>query len=254
MSIVNFQNPPLFEVFFNVGFDDVNFVSIHYGSYWETIKNRFPFVQDRRPVIEESEEEGELVIELSSLPRVVFISVDNKTAIQLQGNFFSYNWKRRNQENYPNFENVYREFLSEWNHFNEWASNAEIEEIKPSRYELTYINFIQESSGWSTALDHSKVFTFFGGEYSTELGVPLFHDARLAFLLPNDMGVLDIEVDQRSFGKEQENFNFVLFKLTAKKINADIGLREWFELAHEHIIKIFLRLTKEEAKKRWGLS
>jgi uncharacterized protein (TIGR04255 family) len=211
-------------------------------------------VRDKKPIPKESEEEEGFLIEFPPLPRVSFWSANEQEVIQLQGDSFTYNWRHGNQGNYPHFENVYKNFLEEWSHFNKWLlEDSGIESIKFSGYQLTYLNFIKDSSGWSTTLDHSKVFTFFGSEYNAGLGDPLFHDARLAFLLPNDMGILDIEVDQGSSGEEENKFDFALFKLTAKTSNTDISLQEWFEFAHKQVIQAFLRLTTKEAQKRWGL-
>lgn len=247
MAIAKFTNPPLVEVIFGVEFEEIEFSSVHFGMYWETIRDRFPFQADRPPLSEE-----EFDSPIPPLRRVLFLSEDQSSAVQIQEQLFMYNWRRTKGDKYPHFEKTSAAFLKEWNHLQEWWSTSEKTSITPSRYELTYLNLIADTSDWENAGDHQKVFTFIGRNWNGFLETPYFHDSRLSFALPNDQGMLLVEVDQRRKEAENSNSDSVFFRLTAQSLNSDTNAVDWFRLANEYIVKAFLELTKEEAQKKWG--
>lgn len=74
MSKVKFTNPPLIEIACVVEFEKlVDFSSVHFGLYWETIKDKFTETVDENPIFYENEESS-----LIPLGRVDFIS-ENKS-------------------------------------------------------------------------------------------------------------------------------------------------------------------------------
>ena len=246
MAIVKFANPPLLEVVLAVELEETNFSSVHFGLYWQAIRERFPSQVDRAPIMD-----NDIDLSMPPLRRALFISSDNQKIVQLQDNFFGYNWRNNNQDEYPHFEKILAGFLEEWNFLQEWWSNLGGEPLKNSRYELTYLNLInKENSEWNNTADNKKIFTFIGGKWDGILGVPELQDVNLVFSLPDREGVLTVTVDQRT--TETDNSDFVLFRLTAQSLDASKDLPNWFKLAHEHIVRGFLELTKKEAQQRWG--
>lgn len=249
MTIAKFTNPPLIEVVFGVEFEEAEFSSVHLGLYWQTIRDRFPSQSDRPPILELEE------VAYSSMPplrRVFFLSEENKSAIQIQENFFYYNWMHTEGDKYPHFKKTFPVFLQEWNHLQEWWSMTEQTSIKPSKYQLTYLNFIAKDSNWYSAGDHEKVFTFVGGDWNGFLGTPNFHDSRLSFTLPNNQGTLVVDIDQRIEETENSDSNHVLFRLTAQSFDSDSDVVDWFRSANEYMVKAFLELTKKDAQRKWG--
>jgi uncharacterized protein (TIGR04255 family) len=95
---IDFKDPPLHEIVFAVNFEVSEFLAVHFGMYWETIKQRFPNVVDR---IQEPEI-SENYIQTFNLPSVYFVSAEDNRWIQLKGDFFSYNCKYQ-KDNYPHF-------------------------------------------------------------------------------------------------------------------------------------------------------
>lgn len=246
MAIVRFTNPPLVEVVLGIKLEETNFSSVHFGLYWQEIRDRFPEWVERPPLIFDEDDN----FLLPPLRRVLFTSPDTKKLIQIQNNFFNYNWRYKNPEEYPHFEEVFKEFLNEWNYLQEWWLKVGESSLKPSHYELTYLNLIDKNSGWTNTRDHKKIFTFAGDSWKSFLEPPEFHDVSLTFLLPNNEGRLSVEVDQRV--SETDDSQAVLFQLTTVSFDASKSLTNWFQDAHEYICKAFLVLTKEDIQKKWG--
>jgi uncharacterized protein (TIGR04255 family) len=245
MPIVRFAKPPLIEVVFGVRLELPEFSSVHFGSYWETIRQQFPFQEDRSPIIDEDDE-----FLLPPFRRVWFLSEDKKRLIQLQGNYFCFNWKHRNTDDYPHFETIFADFIGHWENLGEWWSTISSVPIEPLQYELTYLNQIDQDFGWNSPSDHSKFFTFISQEWNINLPRPLMHDSQLVFSLP-DGSTLSVDIDQRSVGDEE--VDVIFFKLRVNSLDADKKASDWFEKAHKSIVKTFLNLTQEEIQiKQWG--
>ncbi|WP_204106746.1 MULTISPECIES: hypothetical protein [Spirulina sp. CCY15215] len=69
---VKFKNPPLREVAFSVNFETLKFSSVHFGRYWEMIKNEFPLLPEDKPP--SSREEEVFLLSLPPLRKVWFRS------------------------------------------------------------------------------------------------------------------------------------------------------------------------------------
>ena len=222
--------------------------------YWETIRDNFPLQVDRLPNLGD-----ETFFLLPPLRRVWFLSEDEKRLVQLQDNYFGYNWSQEDGEEYPHFDKIFTEFLKQWNHLKDWWYRYEEESIEPSGYELIYINKIDKDSGWFSAEDHHKIFTFISKGFERSLETPKFIDFQTAFSLPNNEGRLSLTVDQRIQESDEPNdendenngSDFVIFRLNASSFNTDSEIEHWFRSAHNYVLKAFLELT-EEAQQKWG--
>jgi uncharacterized protein (TIGR04255 family) len=115
--IVKFDKAPLSEVVCGVEFNAPDFSSIHFGLYWQTIRDRFPTPPLDKPPIGGIE----IMASVPRLRRVWFESSDRKRFVQLQTDRFHYNWKGRSKEDeYPHFDVLYPCFKQEWDTFQQW--------------------------------------------------------------------------------------------------------------------------------------
>ncbi len=249
MTVVKFTKPPLIEVAFAIELEEEQLSSVHVGLYWQEIRDRFPDATDQEPFLENSNFSGKML----PLRRTVFISSNSTKIIQIQENFFSYNWKYKSEDEYPHFEKIFDDFLYEWNHFKGWWLATQKENLKLANYELTYVNLIDEELGWKNPNDHAKIFTFVGSNANTFLGSPDLHDIQLIFTLPDDDGQLAVQVDQRISESDEDISNILFFRLTTKSFDANKDCVNWFNLAHEYTIQTFLNLTTKTIQKEWGL-
>ncbi|BAU13030.1 hypothetical protein LEP3755_35660 [Leptolyngbya sp. NIES-3755] len=264
MAKAVFEKAPLTEVVCGVEFNAPNFSSVHFGMYWQKVLERFPMPPlDRSPI-------GEMPI-LSLMPqlrRVWFQSQDQKKLVQLQADRFLYNWRKlAENDRYPHFQEVYQEFEREWAVFQEWWDEiGKVQQIplnvpgvefsfralQPLRYELTYINQIDASFGWTNSSDHRKIFNFLGRDWEgCRVGKPGLHNTNLEFVLPDGLGTLGVAISQAM--KLEDETALLFCELTARSPDARVNLQEWFKAANKNIVQTFIDLLQEDIKREWDL-
>ncbi|WP_013321945.1 TIGR04255 family protein [Gloeothece verrucosa] len=261
MSKVKFTKPPLQQVAFAVEFQElVDFSSVHFGLYWETIKDRFPETFDEYPIFDENEESS-----LPPLRRVIFMSENTSKAIHLQNNGFAYNWKKTNQIQYSNFETLFEEFEQEWQLFREWWTNLnpnklDYQLVQDLNYRIHYVNLIDQNSGWLDSNNYSDVFSFLSKKLNKNFKFPEVFQSKLSFKMPNDLGVLEVLIQQLTKIKSEDDENdenevdIVLFILQASSEGIiEFDLETWFKSAHEYILECFLNLTQDTVQEKWGM-
>lgn len=247
MSIAKFTKSPLIEVVCGVEFNAPEFSSVHFGMYWQAIQERFPSSPLDRPPIEGIE----LLSILPSLRRVWFESLDKKQLIQLQSNRFHYNWRRQSEaDEYPHFKEIYPKFVREWQHFQSWWLTTGNPALQPIRYELTYLNQIDNNFSWNEAADHGKIFTFIEKDWSSSLKETNFFNCNFEIETTEEIGILSVSLNQVM--RFDDNTPAVIFELTTSSIDARMNLEKWFNLAHERTVYTFLDLIREEIKQEWG--
>jgi len=251
MVEVKFSNPPLTEVVCGIVFDASEFSSVHFGVYWSKIRQRFPLLPKDQPPIAPGGQ-----INLSIFPplrRVWFESENKQELVQIQSDRFYYNWRKQDEgDNYPRFKrNIYPRFTNEWNEFYQWWTEEVNLVLLPVQYELTYINQIDKNFGWSSPADNQKIFTFEGRDWNGFLGSPESHVFALQFSLPDNLGTLSVSGKQALSSVNEDPV--MLLELTARSLDADLELDEWFGIAHERIVTGFVDLTKSSIHKEWGI-
>lgn len=248
MQSVKFKKPPLIEVVFGMNIEIPGISLVHFGLYWETIKEKFP-----TPV----ESFGELTLVESSsyessFPTVWYLSSEENRLIRLTEDYFSFHCRCINEE-YQHFENLFKEFINEWKNLESWWSNISKENIKADEFSLQYINLIDEKSNWKSLEDNSKIFNFFPEEIKTSLGSPNIYSSEFRFDLPDNYGNLIVSLEQRKLKESKEELkDIMIFTLSAISSDVEINFQEnWFSFAHDSIIQSFLDLTTKEAQSQW---
>ncbi|ABA22864.1 hypothetical protein Ava_3256 [Trichormus variabilis ATCC 29413] len=248
MSIAKFSKSPLTEVVLGVEFNDPGFSSVHFGLYWQSIQDRFPSPPLDRPPIGDIE----LLPMMPKLRRVWFESLDRKELIQLQSNRFHYNWRRQGEaDEYPHFKEIYPKFQSEWQHFQNWWLSTEKTFLQPIRYELTYLNQIDQNFGWKEPGDNNKIFNFMSKEWEITLKQPRLFNAEFEFELPDNLGNLLVRINQ--IIRLEDNNSMLLLELTSRSYDTKVSYEEWFHSAHKYTVNTFIELLQKDVKKEWGL-
>jgi uncharacterized protein (TIGR04255 family) len=247
MRTAKFTKAPLTEVICGVEFNALDFASVHFGLYWQTIRDQFPTPPLDRPPIGEIE----LFSILPKLRRVWFESEDKQKLIQLQSNRFHYNWRQQERsKQYPHFHEIYPEFFKQWTAFQAWWSNSGETPLQPIRYELSYLNQIDASFGWNNARDYQKIFSWFNPTPSNLALTPNVFNANFDFLMPHTQGNLVITISQGI--RPNDNASVVLLSLTASTTDPTIDITKWFDIAHQSTVEAFLDLINSEIKMEWG--
>jgi len=251
----SYKNPPVNEVVCGMRFHTPNKLFIpHIGSLWEKFRNDYPSIRHAMPI---ASAKGELTIDLATgapLPRVWFINKSDDQLIQFQIDRFYFNWRKREQD-YPRYENVIKNFENVMNSVKNLFDEFEFGELKPIEYELSYINHIPKGQGWNTIDDLPKIFSDYVWRETKErfLPKPKRVGWNKQFSLPENKGNLNVSLKQATRTEDKvplfvlELKTLGIFDETAKIEE----FREWFDLAHEWIVRGFNDLTTPEIHKIW---
>ena len=180
------------------------------------------------------------------MPRYWLESTDGATLMQIQGNAFLVNWRRRNTE-YPHFEAVKGFFDSSCRNFFSFLEE-ELHETVPrvQLAELTYINSIEKCEYWSSLLDTSIVLPRFALPVPTqnETSPADFHQLTIDRVAADTT----LQTTVRSARSSTNSAKPVLiFELRAIGLIAENdGINEWFQRAHDLTGRRFAEMTNPD--------
>lgn len=263
-TLPDFNEPPVVETVLGVQFLPLKKFSIlHFGLYWETIKNEFPQSEVRNPlgqVIERFEAKPPrpfIGLELVSAPEVRcwFIDASNTRLIQVQQNHFIHNWRKvKDEDVYPHYDNIKPKFVEEWQRFCDFLAKEELEKPEVNQCEITYVNHIEVGKGWKSFGELNKVITCWSGAYSGNfLPDPESVNLNTRYIFPDNKGRLHVVI-QRAI-RQLDAKEVLQLNLTARGKPTSSRLEditEWLDLGHEWIVKGFTDLTTNEMHKVWG--
>jgi uncharacterized protein (TIGR04255 family) len=223
----------------------------HVGLLWDKFRREYPILQHAQPI---ATAKGEFPIDGTTgfpLQRVWFINKPDDQLIQFQFDRFYFNWRRR-KEVYPRYLHVIKNFESVLNTITEFFSEFKLGELKPVEYELSYINHIPMGQGWKSVDDLPQIFVDFLWGQTTGRFLPNPNNVawQTDFPLPEKRGQLI--VDLKPAVRTEDKVPLLVLNLTARGFDETTGkkaIREWFDIAHEWIVRGFADLTKPEIQK-----
>jgi uncharacterized protein (TIGR04255 family) len=259
-----YLRPPVTEVVIGAQFRPLDaLVTAHIGLYWNTIRNKFPGVEEHGPVDHIIERQGGdlpppppglTLLSKPELPRTWFIDRAGTHLIQVQRDRFIYNWrKQKPSDTYDRFTPIKRQFLGYWNTFRTFLNSQHLQTPTIDQCELTYVNQIDSGAGWNSMADWGQLFINCGwNPKSGFLKTPEAVRWAMHFVLPNQAGRLRVEAIPAVIPPEGKLT--IRFSLTARGApsGADTAATSrWYEVAHESIVRGFADIVTEKADKLW---
>jgi uncharacterized protein (TIGR04255 family) len=259
----SFRDPPVVETVLSIQFDEFrDFRTTHFGRYHSTIIERFPISEDkprlqpvretfplrpRVPAFQIGPDEGRPC-------RVWFRDApDGGVMLQLQPDRFAFNWCRREGEKYPRYDSNRPRFFDEFDRFREFAAQHGLGDVKPNLCEVTYVNRICPAAGETPAECFAAIFKGVGWESADDWlpQPPEMVSLNRTFQIGDERGRLYAEA---GIANDKESGDFVHLKITARVIHNDgDDLGENLDLAHEWVVKSFVSLTDDQARReRWS--
>lgn len=248
----DYDNPPLVEVVCGLSFEPLKDLKIpHYGLFWERIRKNYPNIEHAAPL-------GDLPETISSerlpIPRVWYIHSSSNNVIQLQNDRFLFNWRFvRAGDEYPRFENIKSSFQECIKLFCKFVEECGIGEISPLECELSYINHISSGDGWSEPAQIGNLFKdiFWANSGNRFLTNPVSVGWVAKFELPDNCGYMTSSIKQAT--RADTKTPMFIFENTSRGLSKDTdsveSIWDWFDVAHEWIVKGFEDLTTESAQK-----
>lgn len=251
-TIPSYKEPPVNEVVCGMRILPSNKLLIpHIGLLWDKFRAEYPMLQHALPI---SSTKGELLVDRITnvpIPRVWFINTADDELIQFQNDRFYLNWRKKERD-YPRYEYMISNFESLFSVIKDFFSDFNLGEVKPKEYELTYINHIPKGMGWETIDDLSEIFSDFLWKKPKTRFLPVPKEVNWVTVFPiqDQKGILNVSLKQ-GIRKEDELPIFV-FELRALGFDSGDNLRNWFDIAHEWIVRGFTDLTTNKMHKIWG--
>lgn len=265
----SFEQPPVVEVAIGVQFETIALTTAHLGVLWQDYREDLPNLREVPPL--------ESVVERFGIPqqprrprialvehrtnRVWFLSETEGELVQAQADRFLYNWRTVKDPDgraYPRFEAVDAGFFSAFDTFLSFLSRHGFGEPSITQCEITYVNHILPAAGvWGTHAEAGRAVTLVSNPEPSFL--PPAEDVRASarFLIraPDDStaGRLYIELEPRYL--VEDDTPLLLLKLTARGAPFSAGLdgvREFFAIGREWIVKGFVDVTSPEMHRVWG--
>ncbi len=224
----------------------------HIGLLWDKFRADYPMLQ-HAPTIATTK--GEIVVDKVTnlpIPRVWFINASDDQLIQFQSDRFYFTWRKRKSD-YPRYEHVISNFEIVFSAVKDLFSGFDLGELEPIEYELSYINHIPMGIGWKTMDDLSDIFSdFIWNKPATRfLPTPKHVTWAAEFVLPEQNGHLTVSLKEAI--RTEDELPVLVYELKAIGFDNDDVFRNWFDLAHEWIVRGFTDLTTDKMHKIWGL-
>jgi len=253
-KLPSYKKPPVNEVVSGMRFHPPNNLRIpHIGYLWEKFRKDYPQIQHAPPI---SSAKGQILVDKTigiPLPRVWFINKQDDQLIQFQVNRFYFNWRRR-EGKYPRYEHVIKNFEYVWKTVEKFFNEFELGKLEPEELELSYINHIPKDQGWNTIDDLSEIFSDFIWEKRTDRFLP--NPDKIAwqteYPVQDNKGHLFVNLKQAI--RTEDKVPILVLELKMKGIGESTekeAIREWFDTAHEWIVKGFTDLTTTKIQKIW---
>ncbi len=253
-ALPSYKKPPVNEVVCGMRFHTPDNLQIpHIGLLWNKFRPDYPIIQHAPPI---ASAKGELQIDRITglpIPRVMFINESDDQLVQFQIDRFYFNWRRKKSA-YPRYPHVIKHLENIQKTVEKFFKEFDLGELNPIEYELSYINHIPKGEGWDTIEDISKIFSDFVWARRTErfLPNPVNVAWRAEFPLHQKMGRLAITLNQAT--RIEDQVPLLVLELNARGIDETASkkdFRNWFDIAHEWIVRGFTDLTTSEAHKSW---
>ncbi len=256
-DLPSYERPPVIEVVCGIQFEPLEILMTHLGLLWQQFPD-YPKVTEVAPLMPVIEKFGEqqapsLHIDVQPMARTWFMHRDQSGIVQVQRDRFLHNWKKaRDTDDYPRFGTVIGLFKDRLTTFEEFLRGVDLGDLRPTQYELTYVNHIPRGEGWETMADFGALFPGLTTSRSRAGFLPAMESCHLraAFLMPDQHGRLHATI--RTATSVEDKKPVIVLELTARGFPGGgdrDALWRWFDLAHEWIVRGFSDLTSPEVQK-----
>lgn len=263
-ALPKFDAPPVVESAIGVQFEPIkDFSSLHVGWFWREglgpdwrHVNDASRLEDQFETFDEEQKWHVPGIQVgvgSASLRSRILKNGNERMVQIQNSRFIYNW-RKVDANYPTYDTLFPEFKRHFGQFRDFVRMAELSELKPNQWEITYVNHIPKGELWNSPRDWPAIFP---GYYipADRVNQQLFESfaGNWHLILRDNRGRLHIVIQhvKSMFPEERE---VLLLQFTARgpvDESSAVELEDGLNLGHEAIVTSFAAITSDDAHKAW---
>lgn len=182
--------------------------------------------------------------------RVRLVNSNDDRMLQLQSTWFLYNWRFIEQQ-YPRYDVLRPEFDSYREAFGHFVNTENLGILKPTLWEVTYVNHIPRGGLWETPKDWERIvpgiFDGVGAVSSAEVETGNF---TIAMHLKNVEGRITVKIQHAQIGDDKREALDLRF--TARgPIDSNHSLEDGLDGGRAAIVKSFTEITSRHAHEHW---
>lgn len=265
--IRSYKQAPVIETVLSIQFKPIpNFTIPHFGIYWKQTLAEFPQSEIKPPILHMIEEFSrgpsqrssgiDLEIPTERAIRYWFLDKTRNSFIQLQQDRFIYNWQRVIEADvYPRYRTTRSKFLSEWQKFCDFLESEKLGRPEVDQCEVTYVNHLENTAGWNSYGDLSKVVSYWSGKTSGSfLPEPEKININARYVMPNNQGRLYVSI--QPVIRARDAMEVLQLNLTARGAPVSSKTEDvfnWLDLGRQWIVEGFTDFTTNEMHNLWGL-
>ena len=218
----DYNKPPVVEVAMGIQFAPLTALTTgHVGLFWAGVREQFPNVEDRAPILHwvetaalQGAEAQVRLLERPELSRTWFIDSTGTRIIQVQRDRFLHNWRKVGTSDlYPRYETVRDNFMRYWGQFRHFLDGVGLHP-DPDQCEITYVNLVPKGEGWETTADLGELFRAFAWKPRSEF-LPEPEQMRCSVMFPFPDGMGRLYVDLAPVRRPPDDALALRFSLTA---------------------------------------
>lgn len=249
---LNFADPPVTETMLGVWFAPVIWDQSLLGLYRDVIRTEYPHYEDA-PTIAAGPNVPFMIFPSG---RGLYYAANKGQLVQIQPTMFYVNWRRLDEsgQTYPRYHEQQKRFLGEWERFNRFLAGEGRPIPIVSICQVCYVNHIEIPDGGSQG---SVLANVLSAEAEPSIA-HLLADATDLNLTGTYMthGGSDLSIQLASVLRAADNRKMLQVTLTSNHASTDAAntdaLMAAFDAAHDDLLRAFLRVTSDAARKGWG--
>jgi uncharacterized protein (TIGR04255 family) len=264
--IADFRSPPVVEVVCGVQFETLpEFRSGHVGLFWQQVRETYPIARDAFALPPVVENFGPPSLQVSTgplftfgagvlFPRAQLVDEPGGQMIQIQNGRFHHNWEKQGGgEHYRRYKNIRPAFVERWEQFKRFVSDNALGAMRPTQYELSYVNHIVAGELWDQTRGVAEVLPWFAPPHAVAGHV---FEPQFAMHVPFPKCRGRLHVTGKVGLRANDGQPVLSVELTVRGAPATVGedgdLVRWMDDARERIVRTFVELTSEKARRSWG--
>jgi uncharacterized protein (TIGR04255 family) len=271
LSLPEFENPPLVEVFLAVQFDRIEQLRTpQLGLLWQRFRDRFPQVEEKPPLdpmvepVEPTDaRQPELSLRIELLdqpptPRLWFLDKEGRELVQVQRDRFVHNWRKVGEgDTYPRYERLRATFEKELRTFQQFLTDEGLGDFSPNLCEVGYINHIVVGGDFTHVGQLAAVVNLWcPRERDPILPQPDEVRFRARYRISSDEARArgHLLIEGYPGVREQDHTALLVLALAArgKPTSADIdGVLDFLDFGRRWVVQAFASITTLEMHRHW---
>lgn len=257
-TLPSFTEPRLTEVFLAVQFDPLaKLRTPHLGEFlqaqegWEALPDGQAIGQGYEPL---GESPDWILPGLMEIGGEVEVRLRARRAeadylLQVENGWLAFNWNK-SQDRYPRYDKLREEFGSAWSRWSDYVAGHRLGELRPSLWEVGYVNVFPRGDLWSTSADWARLLPGLVSDGVSSGGLLQTLSSRWAIRLGPGWGRLQILLEHALMPGPDQNECLLLRLIARGPVQGD--LMAGLDRGRAAIVRNFPEFLSIEARKQMG--